>query len=70
MKIENTFNLSPEHTSMLNSMDEDTKKALKKAVNTFGYYTSISFFMTELAMTEDKAKILADIGCYMLEDHE
>jgi hypothetical protein len=67
--MENTFELTEAHTNMLNSMDDETKDATKHIVDTFGYYTSIAFFMAELNMSEDKAKLLADIGCYVLRDY-
>ena len=70
IEMENTFELTDEHTIMLHGMNDEIKDAVVDVVNTLGYYSAISFFMTELELTEDKAKILADIGCYMLEDYE
>ena len=68
--MENTFELTDEHTIMLDGMSNAVKDTAKQVVNTLGYYVAIEFFMAELKMAEDKAKILADIGCYMLEDYE
>ena len=65
--MENTFELTDEHTIMLDSMNDELKGAAKQVVNTLGYYSAISFFMTELKMAEDKAKILADLGCYVID---
>jgi hypothetical protein len=51
---------------MLDGMNDELKDAAKRVVNTLGYYVAIQFFMAEFKMTEDKAKILADLGCYMI----
>ena len=68
--MENTFELTDEHTIMLDGMNDELKGAAKQVVNTLGYYVAIEFFMAELKMSEDKAKILADIGCYILKGYE
>ena len=68
--MENTFELTPIHTDVLNSMNDESKGAVVAVVNALGYYQAISFFMTELEMSGDKAKILADLGCYILKDYE
>ena len=68
--MENTFELTDEHTIMLDGMNDELKDTAKQIVNTLGYYQSIQLFMDELKMSEDKAKILADIGCYILKDYE
>ena len=65
--MENTFKLTDEHTTMLNGMNDEIKGAVSHLVNTLGYYSAISFFMTELELSEDKAKILADLGCYVID---
>lgn len=70
MNKENTFELTDEHTIMLDGMNDETKAAARDVVSTLGYYQSIQLFMDELEMSEDKAKILADIGCYILKDYE
>lgn len=68
--MENTFELTDEHTIMLDGMNYELKAAARDVVNALGYYQAISFFMDELKMSEDKAKILADLGCYILKDYE
>jgi hypothetical protein len=68
--MENTFELTDEHTIMLDGMNDELKGAAKDVVCTLGYYQSIQLFMDELKMSEDKAKILADIGCYILKGYE
>ena len=68
--MENTFELTDLHTDVLNSMNDELKGAIAAVVNAVGYYQAISFFMDELKMSEDKAKILADLGCYILKDYE
>ena len=65
--MENTFKLTDEHTIMLDGMNDELKDTVKQVVNTLGYYQAISFFMTELELTEDKAKILADLACYVID---
>ena len=65
--MENTFQLTDEHTTMLDSMNDELKAAAKQVVNTLGYYQSIQFFMDELDMDESKAKLLADLGCYVID---
>ena len=64
--MENTFKLTDEHTIMLDGMNDELKGTTRDVVNTLGYYQAISFFMTELELTEDKATILADLGCYVI----
>ena len=68
--MENTFELTNEHTIILDGMNDELKDTVKQVVNTLGYYVAIEFFMAELKMSEDKAKILADIGCYILKGYE
>lgn len=65
--MENSFEPTEAHTIMLNSMNDETKAAAKQVVDTLGYYQSIQFFMDELDMDDSKAKILADLGCYVIE---
>jgi hypothetical protein len=66
-KMENSFKPTDEHTIMLDGMDDETKAAAKQVVDTLGYYQSIQFFMDELDMDDSKAKLLADLGCYVIE---
>ena len=65
--MENTFQLTDEHTIMLDSMNDELKAAAKQVVDNLGYYQSIQFFMDELDMDESKAKLLADLGCYVID---
>ena len=65
--MENSFELTDEHTTMLDGMNDETKAAAKQVVDTLGYYQSIQFFMDELDMDDSKAKVLADLGCYVIE---
>jgi hypothetical protein len=51
---------------MLDGMSDELRDAAKRVVDTLGYYVAIQFFVAEFKMTEDNAKILADVGCYML----
>jgi hypothetical protein len=64
--MENTFEPTEAHTIMLDGMNDELKDTAKRVVDTLGYYVAIQFFMAEFKMTEDNAKILADVGCYML----
>jgi hypothetical protein len=64
--MENTFEPTEAHTIMLDGMSNELKNAAKQVVDTLGYYVAIQFFVAEFKMTEDNAKILADVGCYML----
>ena len=64
--MENTFEPTEAHTIMLDGMNDELRDAAKQVVDTLGYYVAIQFFMAEFKMAEDKAKILADIGCYMI----
>jgi hypothetical protein len=65
--MENSFELTDEHTTMLDGMNDETKAAAKQVVDTLGYYVAIQFFVAEFKMTEDNAKLLADLGCYVIE---
>ena len=65
--MENTFQLTDEHTIMLDSMNDELKAAAKQVVDNLGYYQSIQLFIDELDMDESKAKLLADIGCYVID---
>jgi len=64
--MENTFEPTEAHTIMLDGMNDELKDTAKRVVDTLGYYVAIQFFVAEFKMTEDNAKILADVGCYML----
>jgi hypothetical protein len=65
--MENTFEPTEAHTIMLDGMNDELKDTAKRVVNTLGYYVAIQFFVAEFKMTEDNAKLLADIGCYVIE---
>ena len=65
--MENSFELTEAHTIMLDGMDDELRDAAKQVVDTLGYYQSIQFFMDELDMDDSKAKVLADLGCYVIE---
>jgi hypothetical protein len=65
--MENTFELTEAHTIMLNGMNDELRDAAKRVVDTLGYYVAIQLFMAEFKMTEDNAKVLADLGCYVIE---
>jgi hypothetical protein len=65
--MENSFELTEAHTIMLDGMDDELKAAAKQVVDTLGYYVAIQFFVAEFKMTEDNAKVLADLGCYVIE---
>jgi hypothetical protein len=65
--MENTFEPTEAHTIMLDGMNDELKDAAKGVVDTLGYYVAIQFFVAEFKMTEDNAKILADLGCYVIE---
>ena len=64
--MENSFEPTEAHTIMLDGMSDELRDAVKRVVDTLGYYVAIQFFVAEFKMTEDNAKILADVGCYML----
>ena len=65
--MKNTFELTEEHTTMLDGMNDELRDAAKQVVNTLGYYQSIQLFMDELDMDQSKAKLLADLGCYVID---
>ena len=65
--MENSFKPTDEHTIMLDGMDDELRDAAKRVVDTLGYYVAIQFFVSEFKMTEDNAKLLADLGCYVIE---
>ena len=52
---------------MLDGMNDELKDTAKQVVDTLGYYVAIQFFVAEFKMTEDNAKILADLGCYVID---
>ena len=64
--MENTFEPTARHNTLLNVMDDETKSALKLMVETLGYYQTIQVLTNELGKGSNEARILADIGCYML----
>ena len=65
-----TFEPTVRHNTLLRYMDNQTKSALKLMINTLGYYSTISVLTSECGKDDNQAQILADIGCYMLEDYE
>jgi hypothetical protein len=65
--MENSFELTDEHTTMLDGMNDELRDAAKQVVDTLGYYVAIQFFVAEFKMTEGNAKLLADLGCYVIE---
>ena len=64
--MENTFEPTVRHNTMLSIMDDQTKAAIKQIVDTVGYYRTIQYLTTECGKSNTEARILADIGCYML----
>ena len=64
--MENTFQPTVRHNTMLSIMDDQTKAAIKQIVDTVGYYRTIQYLITECGKSNIQARILADIGCYML----
>jgi len=64
--MENTFQPTVRHNTMLSIMDDETKAAIKQIVDTVGYYRTIQYLTTECGKSNTQARILADIGCYML----
>jgi hypothetical protein len=52
---------------MLDGMSDELRDAAKRVVDTLGYYVAIQFFVAEFKMTEGNAKVLADLGCYVIE---
>jgi hypothetical protein len=65
--MENTFEPTEAHTIMLDGMNDELRDAAKRVVDTLVYYVAIQFFVAEFKMTEDKAKLLADLGCYVID---
>jgi hypothetical protein len=65
-----TFEPTVRHYTLLRYMDDQTKAALKLMINTLGYYSTISVLISECGNSNNQARTLADIGCYMLEDYE
>ena len=68
--MENTFEPTVRHNTLLRYMDDQTKAALKLMVNTLGYYHTIQVLLKACGKSNNEARILADIGCYMLEGYE
>jgi hypothetical protein len=64
--MENTFEPTVRHNTLLRYMDDQTKSALKQMVNTLGYYHTIQLLTSQCNKGNNEARILADIGCYML----
>jgi uncharacterized Fe-S center protein len=64
--MENTFEPTVRHNTLLRIMDDQTKSALKQMVNTLGYYHTIQVLTSQCDKGNNEARILADIGCYML----
>lgn len=65
-----TFEPTVRHYTLLRYMTDETKTALKLMINTIGYYGTISVLISECGNSNNQARTLADIGCYMLEDYE
>jgi len=68
--MEQTFEPTVRHYTLLGYMDDQTKSALKLMVANLGYYGTISTLVSKCGKGNKEAQILADIGCYMLEDYE
>ncbi len=64
--MKNTFEPTVRHNTLLRAMDEQTKYAIKQLVDTLGYYRAIQVLITDCNKSKREAKILADIGCYMI----
>ena len=64
--MENTFEPTVRHNTLLGLMDGQTKSALKQMVYTLGYYHTIQVLLLVCGKGNNEARILADIGCYML----
>lgn len=62
-----TFEPTVRHNTLLRYMDDQTKAALKLMINTLGYYSTISVLISECGIGNNEARILADIGCYMMD---
>ena len=65
--MENTFEPTARHNTILRSMDDQTKSSIKLMVDTFGYYHTIQILTTDCGKGMNEAIVLADIGCYMLD---
>jgi len=65
--VEPNFEPTVRHTTYLAVMDEQTKESLKRLVSTLGYYHSIQVLISACGKSKTDAKILADIGCFMLD---
>ena len=68
--MKNTFEPTVRHNTLLRLMDGETKSALKNFVDTVGYYEAIQILSTYCGKGDNESRILADIGCYMLEGYE
>jgi hypothetical protein len=64
--MENTFEPTARHNTLLRLMDGQTKSAIKHLVQTLGYYHTIQVLLLVCGKNNNEARILADIGCYML----
>jgi hypothetical protein len=65
--VEPNFEPTVRHTTYLRFMDDKTKASLKSLVSILGYYHSIQVLVSECGKSQREAKILADIGCFMLD---
>ena len=65
--VEPNFEPTVRHTTYLRFMDEKTKASLKTLVIMLGYYHAIQVLVTECGKSQREAKILADIGCFMID---
>lgn len=68
--MKNTFEPTVRHNTLLRLMDDQTKSSIKNLVDTVGYYEAIQILSTYCGKGDNESRILADIGCYMLEDYE
>lgn len=64
--MENIFEPTVRHSTLLRYMDDQTKSALKLMVDTLGYYHTIQVLINECGKSKTQAGVLADIGCYMI----
>ena len=61
-----TFEPTEIHKLLFKQMNDETKSSIKYLVEGVGYYHTIQILTTRCGKTEDEAKILADIGCYIM----
>lgn len=61
-----TFKPTEIHNLLLEQTNHETKDAIKYLIEGVGYYHTIQILTTQCGKTEDEAKALADIGCYIM----